>query len=306
MKIVLDAKHKMSDTLTMNKLDTPTRAKIIHMLVEGASLRSISRIADVSINTVTKLLVDAGTVAAAYHDQNVRGLQSKRLQCDEIWSFCYAKKANVQAAKKAPEGAGDVWTWTALDADSKLMVSWHVGDRTVEDAVWLLEDVQARIKTRIQLTTDGLGSYPPAVAQVFGLDIDFAQLVKVYRTEHGVSPERRYSPPVCVGSLRTRRRGTAQRGPYQHMLCGAQNLNMRMGMRRFTRLTNAFSKKIENHNHSLALYFLYYNFVRIHKTLKISPAMTAGVTNKLWNIEDIVALLDARDARKKEISRHRI
>jgi hypothetical protein len=162
--------------------------------------------------------VDAGTVAAAYHDQNVRSLQSKRLQCDEIWSFCYAKQRNVTGAKAAPDGAGDVWTWTALDADSKLMVSWHVGDRTVEDAVWLLEDVQARIKNRIQLTTDGLGSYPPAVAQVFGLDIDFAQLVKVYRTEHGVSPERR--PPVCVGSLRLAVGGTAQRGSYQHKLCG--------------------------------------------------------------------------------------
>lgn len=286
--------------VAMNKLDTPTRAKIIHMLVEGASLRSISRIADVSINTVTKLLVDAGMVAAAYHDQNVRGLQSKRLQCDEIWSFCYAKKANVPAAKKAPEAAGDVWTWTALDAESKLMVSWHVGDRTVEDAVWLLEDVQARIKSRIQLTTDGLGAYPPAVAQVFGLDIDFAQLQKVYRAESGASPERRYSPPVCVGTLRNIVEGRPAEDKISTSYVERQNLNMRMGMRRFTRLTNAFSKKIENHGHSLALYFLYYNFVRIHKSLKMSPAMAAGVTDKLWAVEDIVGLLDARDARRAE------
>ena len=291
---------KVHIMLGMNKLDTPTRAKIIHMLVEGASLRSISRVADVSINTVTKLLIDAGTVAAAYHDQNVRGLQSKRLQCDEIWSFCYAKKANVPAAKKAPEGAGDVWTWTALDADSKLMVSWHVGDRTVEDAVWLLEDVQARIKNRIQLTTDGLGAYPPAVAQVFGLDIDFAQLVKIYRSEHGTSPERRYSPPVCVGSVRLAIEGRPDEKKISTSYVERQNLNMRMGMRRFTHLTNAFSKKIANHGHSLALYFLYYNFVRIHKTLKMSPAMAAGVTNKLWSVEDIVALLDARDERKAQ------
>jgi IS1 family transposase len=286
--------------LGMNKLDTPTRAKIIHMLVEGASLRSISRVADVSINTVTKLLVDAGTVAAAYHDQNVRGLQSKRLQCDEIWSFCYAKKANVAAAKKAPEAAGDVWTWTALDADSKLMVSWHIGDRTAEDAVWLLEDVQARIKSRIQLTTDGHGAYPPAVAQVFGIDIDFAQLVKIYRSEHGVSPERRYSPPVCVGSLRLAVEGRPDEDKISTSYVERQNLNMRMGMRRFTRLTNAFSKKIENHGHSLALYFLYYNFVRIHKSLKTTPAQAAGVTDKLWEIEDIVGLIDVVDARKRE------
>jgi IS1 family transposase len=282
----------------MNKLDTPTRAKIVHMLVEGSSLRSISRVADVSINTVTKLLVDAGTVAAAYHDQNVRGLQSKRVQCDEIWSFCYAKKANVKTAKAAPGGAGDVWTWTAIDADSKLMVSWHVGDRTIDDAVWLLEDVQARIKTRIQLTTDGLGSYPPAVAQVFGIDVDYAQLVKIYRADGPATPERRYSPAICTGATRNPVEGRPDDAHISTSYVERQNLNMRMGMRRFTRLTNAFSKKIDNHSHSLALYFLYYNFVRIHKTLKMSPAMAAGVTDKLWSVEDIVGLLDARDERK--------
>jgi IS1 family transposase len=289
--------HIMS---SMNKLDTLTRAKIIHMLVEGSSLRSISRIADVSINTATKLLVDAGTVAAAYHDQNVRALQSKRVQCDEIWSFCYAKKANIKTAKAAPEGAGDVWTWTALDADSKLMVSWHVGDRTIDDAVWLLEDVQARIKSRIQLTTDGLGSYPPAVAQVFGIDVDYAQLVKIYRGDAASSPERRYSPAVCTGATRQTVEGRPDDSHISTSYVERQNLNMRMGMRRFTRLTNAFSKKIDNHSHSLALYFLYYNFVRIHKTLKMSPAMAAGVTDRLWSVEDIVALLDARDARKAQ------
>lgn len=300
MTTFLDAKHKMSDSGAMNKLDTQTRAKIIHMLVEGSSLRSISRVCDVSINTVPKLLVDAGTVAAAYHDQNVRGLQSKRVQCDEIWSFCYAKKANVPCAKAAPEGAGDVWTWTALDADSKLMISWHVGDRTARDAVWLLKDAQARIKNRIQLTTDGHSSYPPAVAEVFGIDIDFAQLVKTYRIEHGVSPERRYSPPVCVGAMRLAVEGSPDEDHISTSYVERQNLNMRMGMRRFTQLTNAFSKKVENHCHSLALYFLYYNFVRLHKTLKVSPAIAAGVADKLWNVEDIVALIDARDARRVE------
>jgi IS1 family transposase len=290
---------------SMNKLDTPTRAKIIHMLVEGSSLRSISRVADVSINTVTKLLVDAGTVAAAYHDQNVRGLQSKRVQCDEIWSFCYAKQKNVKDAKAAPEGSGDVWTWTALDADTKLMVSWHVGDRAIEDAVWLLEDVQARIKSRIQLTTDGHGAYPAAVAQVFGIDVDYAQLVKIYRGDASTSPERRYSPAVCTGAVHQTVEGRPDDAYISTSYVERQNLNMRMGMRRFTRLTNAFSKKIENHSHSLALYFIYYNFVRIHKTLKMSPAMAAGVTDKLWAVEDIVALLDARDARKLEQRKQR-
>lgn len=284
----------------MNKLDTPTRAKAIHMLVEGSSLRSISRVCDVSINTVTKLLVDAGTVAAAYHDQNVRRLQSKRVQCDEIWSFCYAKKANVAHAKAAPEGAGDVWTWTALDADSKLMVSWHTGERTYDDAVWLLEDVQARIRSRIQLTTNGLGSYPPAVAQVFGIHVDFAQLVKLYGGEGGTTPERRYSPAVCIGAIPHPVVGRPDEDYISTSYVERQNLNMRMGMRRFTRLTNAFSKKVEIHCHSLALYFLYYNFVRIHKSLKVSPAMAAGVIDKLWAIEDIVGLLEARDARRAE------
>ena len=174
-------------------------------------MRSISRMADVSINTVTKLLVDAGTDLRAYHEQNVRGVHSKRVQCDEIWRFCYAKQKNVAAAKAAPEEAGDVWTWTAIDADTKLMVSWHVGDRTVEDATWLLEDVQARINTRIQLTSDGLGSYLLAVAAVFGIDVDFAQLVKIYGAEGGVTPERRYSPATCLGATKNAVEG----GPIQ-------------------------------------------------------------------------------------------
>ena len=223
-------------------------------------------------------------------------MQSKRVQCDEIWSFCYAKKANVPNAKSAPDGAGDVWTRTALDADSKLMVSWHTGERTYDDAVWLLEDVQARIRSR--LTTDGLGSYPPAAAQVFGIDVDYAQLVKVYRADAPTSPERRYCPPVGTAAFRHPAEGRPDEDHISTSYVERQNLNMRMGMRRFTRLTNAFSKKVENHCHSLALYFLYYNFVRIHKSLKTAPAMAAGVTDKLWAIEDIVALLDARDERK--------
>lgn len=295
---IRDAKHKMSYCRVMNKLDTAIRAKIIHLLVEGASLQSISRVADVSTSTVTKLLIDAGTVAAAYHDQRVRGLKSQRVQCDEIWSFCYAKQKNVAAAKAAPDGAGDVWTWTALDADNKFMVSWFVGDRSAEAATWLLEDVQARVKNRVQLTTDGHAAYVPAVAQVFGIDVDFAQLVKLYGNESALSPERRYSPATCLGAVKTTAEGRPDPDHISTSYVERQNLNMRMGMRRFTRLTNAFSKKIENHGHSLALYFLYYNFVRIHKSLKVTPAMAAGVTDRLWSVEDIVALIDARDARK--------
>jgi IS1 family transposase len=284
----------------MNKLPVGTRALIIHQLVEGASLRSISRIADVSINTVTKLLIDAGTVAAAYHDQNVRGLQTKRMQCDEIWSFCYSKQANVEAAKAAPDYAGDVWTWTALDAESKMIVSWHVGGRTAEDALYLMEDVNARVRTRMQLTTDGLAAYISAVENTLGADVDYAQLVKHYGSDGGgKSPEKRYSPAVCLGASKSPVQGTPDKKYISTSYVERQNLNMRMGMRRFTRLTNAFSKKIENHCHSLALYFLYYNFVRIHKTLKTSPAMAAGVSDRLWDMTDIVALIDARDERKK-------
>lgn len=289
---------------SMNKLPIAKRAQILHQLVEGASLRSISRIADVSINTVTKLLIDAGTVAAAYHDQNVRGLQTKRLQCDEIWSFCYAKQKNVAGAKAAPDGAGDVWTFTALDAESKMMVSWEVGDRDATSAYLLMEDVQARVKSRMQLTTDGLGAYLSAVEGVFGAAIDYAQLVKHYGEEKGKSPEKRYSPAICTGATKTPVQGAPDEKHISTSYVERQNLNMRMGMRRFTRLTNAFSKKIENHCHSLALYFLYYNFVRIHKTLKVAPAMAAGVSDRLWGMEDIVALIDARNERRAAARRH--
>jgi IS1 family transposase len=287
----------------MNKLDLGKRVQILSMLVEGSSLRSISRVADVSINTVTKLLIDAGTVAAAYHDQHVRGLKSERLQCDEIWSFCYAKQKNVKDAKSAPEGAGDVWTFTALDSDSKLMVAWEVGDRDAYSAYLLMEDIQARVKGRLQLTTDGLAAYVSAVEGVFGGDVDFAQLVKKYGGESTKTPERKYSPAICLGATKHPVTGNPDDAHISTSHVERQNLNMRMGMRRFTRLTNAFSKKIENHCHSLALYFIFYNFIRIHKTLKMSPAMAAGVSDRLWSMEDVVLLIDAAQARKIERKR---
>jgi IS1 family transposase len=283
----------------MNKLPLQKRVQILSMLCEGSSMRSISRVCDVSINTVSKILVDAGQVCAAYHDQYVRGLTCKRVQCDEIWSFCYSKDKNVKAAKAAPEGAGNVWTWTALDADTKLICTWAVGGRDADSARNIMEDLQSRVKTRMQITTDGLRLYLDAVQEAFGADgADYAQLIKIFGAPEGKGNERRYSPAQCVGIKKIAVDGDPDVKHVSTSYVERQNLNMRMGMRRFTRLTNAFSKKLENHCHALALYFMFYNFARIHKTLKISPAMAAGVTDKLWNMEDIVALIDARDERK--------
>jgi IS1 family transposase len=276
----------------MNKLPLAKRVLILNMLVEGSSMRSISRVADVSINTVTKILVDAGEACAKYHDEHVRGVTASRIQCDEIWSFLYAKEKNVATAKAAPKDAGDVWTWTALDADSKLIVSCFVGDRSGQSAIALMDDLRSRLENRVQLTTDGHKAYLEAVEGAFGGDVDYAQLVKLY----GASPESmkgRYSPADCIGARKDAIEGNPDMAHVSTSYVERQNLNMRMGMRRFTRLTNAFSKKLENHCHTLALYFMFYNFVRIHKTVKMSPAMAAGVTGKLWSMEDIAALMDA-------------
>lgn len=283
----------------MNKLSHAARAQILSLLVEGSSLRSISRVCDVSINTVTKLLVDAGTVCAAYHDQYVTSIKSKRIQCDEIWSFCYAKEKNVAHAKSAPDGAGDVWTWTAIDADTKLMLSWAVGDRTAECARAFMDDVAGRLASRVQLTTDGHRVYLDAVMGAFD-QVDFAQLVKLYGDEGGKRAEKKYSPSECTGAIKTPVAGSPDPRHISTSYVERQNLNMRMGMRRFTRLTNAFSKKIDNHLHALALYFMFYNFVRIHKTLRVSPAMAARVTDKLWDISDLVQLIEAYEVRKRD------
>lgn len=278
----------------MNKLPLEKRVQILSMLCEGSSMRSISRVVGVSINTVTKLLVDAGEACAAYHDEHVRGVQAKRVQCDEIWSFAYAKQKNVEAAKAAPDGAGDVWTWTALDADHKLIVSWLVGSRDAEDANAFMLDVADRLAGRVQLTTDGHKAYLEAVEGAFGADVDYAQLVKLY----GTAPEAargRYSPAVCVGARKDDVNGKPKREHVSTSYVERQNLTMRMSMRRFTRLTNAFSKKVENHCHALALYFVWYNFCRQHKSLGgVSSAMAAGVTDTLRDMEWIVGLIDAR------------
>ena len=282
----------------MNKLPTEKRVEILGMLVEGMSLRATSRLSGASINTVTKLLVDVGTACQTYHDEHVRDLECQRVQCDEIWSFCYAKAKNVEAAKAAPEGAGDVWTWTALDADSKLIVSWLVGGRDAECANEFMQNVADRLSSRVQLTTDGHHAYLDAVDRAFGIDVGFAQLIKLYGQAH--DSHKRYSPPVCVGAIKEPFNGDPNKRHISTSFVERQNLTMRMHMRRFTRLTNAFSKKVENHAHALALHFMFYNFVRIHKTLRVTPAMAAGVTDRLWEMEDIVALVDANEPMPKK------
>ena len=278
----------------MNKLSKKKRAKIIKMLVEGSSLRSIGRIEDVSINTVSKLLVEAGAACAEYHDKVVRGVRSQHVQLDEIWQFCYAKEKNVPFAKAAPDWSGDAWTWTALDSDSKLIVSFVTGDRSMTTALVFLDDLKSRLADRIQLTSDGHGVYLGAVERVFGADVDFAQLVKMYGQPEGeTATESRYSPGECTGTKKKRIVGNPDPGKISTSYVERHNLTMRMSMRRFTRLTNAFSKKIDNHAAALALYFVFYNFCRIHKTLRMTPAMAAGITDTLHDAEWIVDLVDA-------------
>ncbi|MDE0512537.1 MAG: IS1 family transposase [Gammaproteobacteria bacterium] len=280
----------------MNKLNRDKRTLILKLLVEGSSMRSISRATGVSINTVTKLMIDAGLACAEYHDKMVRNVKASRIQCDEIWSFCYAKQKVVPIAKKAPEGAGDVWTWTAIDAESKLIVSYLVGGRDSDYALEFMDDIKARLKNRVQMTTDGHKAYLEAVEDAFGADVDYAQLIKLY----GATPkeeQRRYSPSACIGARKAKVTGNPEWDHVSTSYVERHNLTMRMSMRRFTRLTNAFSKKIDNHIHSLSLYFVYYNFCRIHKTLRVTPAMEAGLTDTAHDMGFIVDLIDAREPK---------
>lgn len=280
----------------MNKLAASDRAHILQLLCEGMSIRAVTRVTGASKNTVIKLLNDAGRACHAYHDVHVREVQAKRVQVDEIWSFCYAKQKNVADAKKAPDGAGDIWTWTAIDADTKLVLSYFVGGRDGECAQWFIDDLKARLATRVQLTSDGHRAYLEAVESAFGADIDYAQLVKIY----GAAPDGgkgRYSPAECTGIKKTTIEGKPDEAHVSTSYVERQNLTMRMHMRRFTRLTNAFSKKVENHAYAVALHFMYYNFVRIHGKLRLTPAMAADVTDRLWEISDIVALVEAADEK---------
>jgi len=277
----------------MNKKSIKERAQILSLLVEGNSLRATTRIiretqGGCSINTVTKLLEEIGEACAWYQDQNLRNLPCKRVQVDEIWSFVYSKQKNV------PEGmegeAGDVWTWTAIDADTKLVPSWRIGSRDADAALDFISDLGSRMANRIQLTSDGHKAYIEAVEQTFGTEIDYAMLVKVYgETSEG---QKRYSSASFTGSTKRVMAGNPDQAAVSTSFAERQNLTMRMSMRRFTRLTNAFSKKVENHGHAIALHFMHYNFCRIHKSLKVTPAMAAGVSQTLWSLEDVVKMAD--------------
>lgn len=292
MQYFLDPKHKSSYKMGMNKLPIQKRRQILAMLCEGSSMRSISRVVDVSINTVSKLLVDAGEACLALHDEMVRNVKARHVQCDEIWSFCYAKQANVPKAKAAPDGAGEVWTWTAIDSDTKLMIAYFVGDRSGQSAMCLMDDLRDRLANRVQLTTDGHRVYLDAVEGAFGIDVDFAQLIKLYGSAGGHGQEIRYSQPVCTGIVKRPISGSPDLKETSTSYVERMNLSIRMQNRRFTRLTNAFSKKLDNHIHALALYFAFYNFCRIHKSLRVTPAMEAGLTDRVWSFDDIIAKID--------------
>lgn len=271
-------------------MDTRKRAQIVASLVEGNSIRATCRMTGAAKNTVVKLLVDLGTVCAEYQDKTLRDLPCKRIQCDEVWSFCYSKEKNVPEGKKGVFGYGDVWTWTAICADTKLVPSWLVSDRSASAAMQFINDLASRLKNRVQLTTDGHRVYVNAVEEAFGSDVDYAMLVKLY----GEDPQtqKRYSPAMCTGVEKTIITGKPDLKHVSTSFVERQNLTMRMSMRRFTRLTNAFSKKVENLAHAVSLHFMYYNFARIHQSLRVTPAMEAGVSDHVWDIEEIVNLLD--------------
>ena len=256
-------------------------------------MRAITRLTGASINTVSKLMVDAGEACAAFHNENVRGVESARIQCDEIWSFVYAKEKNVKKAKAAPPAAGDTWTWTALDADSKLLVSWMIGPRDSMTALYLMDDVRERLENRVQITTDGHRAYLEGVEGAFGSDVDYAMLVKIYGKSSGES-DRRYSPAECIGTRKRIIQGDPDPEKISTSYVERHNLTMRMGMRRFTRLTNGFSKRVEKHAAMVARFAVHYNFCRMHKTLRCTPAMEAGMDTTVRDLEWIVELIDAR------------
>ena len=274
----------------MNRLSEKKRTAVVGALVEGCSIRATVRTTGVAKNTIVKLLVDLGAACAKYQDQHLRNLKCRRIECDEIWSFVYAKQKNVELAKNAPESAGDVWTWTALDADSKLVPSWLIGTRDLGTAYTFMHDLADRLSSLVQLTTDDHRPYLEAVESAFVEDIDFAQLVKVYGSDP--EAEKRYSPAKCLGCNMKTVTGTPNPKHVSTSYVERQNLTMRMSMKWFARLSNGFSRKLENHAATVALYFMYYNFARIHQTLRTTPAQAAGVTEKLWEIDDIVGLLE--------------
>lgn len=276
----------------MNKLDIKKQVQIIAALVEGNSIRATCRMTGAAKGTVLKLLADVGQACAEYQDKTLTNLPCKRVQCDEIWSFCYAKDKNVPEDKKGQFGYGDVWTFTALCADSKVVPTWRIGSRNIETATEFMQDLAGRMKNRIQLTTDGHRMYLDAVDNAFGSEVDFSQLIKLYGNE--VEKEVRYSPAQCTGAKKARITGKPDLDHVSTSYVERQNLTMRMTMRRFTRITNAFSKKLENLAHAVALHFMHYNFCRVHQTLRVTPAMEAGITDHVWGIEEIPSLLNPK------------
>jgi len=281
----------------MNRLPTAKRAKILKLLTEGMSMRAIARTEDVSPNTVDKILVEAGKVCAEMHDEMVRDVNAKRIQCDEIWSFSYCKQRTLTTAKAAPEDAGDVWTWTAIDADSKLIVSYLVGDRSGQAAIELMDDVRARLANRVQISTDGHRAYLEAVEGAFGGDVDYAQVIKLFGPTP--SPAGRYSPAECTGIKKVRVEGNPDEKHVSTSFVEAHNKTMRMHMRRFTRLTNGHSKKVANHAHMVALYTFFYNFIRTHSKLKMTPAMEAKIAATFSTFDDVIARIDAASPSAK-------
>ena len=280
----------------MNRLPPEARAQILTLLCEGMAIRAITRVTGASKNTIAKLLGEVGQACAAYHDQHVRGLNCQRVQMDEIWSFIFCKNDNVKRAKNAPEEAGDVWTWTAIDADSKLLVSWLVAGRDTYSALRFVDDLKSRLTSRVQLTSDGHRPYLTAVDTVFGDAVDYAMLQKIYGADQ--KGEKRYSPAICLGANKRTITGNPDKKHISTSYAERANLTMRMHMRRFTRLTNAFSKKIENHVAAVALHTMFYNFARVHQTLRITPAMAAGIADRVWDVADIVKVLEAWESQQ--------
>jgi IS1 family transposase len=276
----------------MNSLTVSQRAQILSLLVEGTSVNATCRITGAAKGTVLKLLADVGTACAAYQDRVMRKLPCKQVQCDEIWAFVGMKEKNVPAAFKGTLGYGDVFTWTAIDADTKLIPCWHVGTRDASSANAFIDDMAQRMTGRVQLTTDGHKAYLRAVESAFGGDIDYAMLVKLYGPSTGGKQERRYSQGECCGSVKGTVCGNPNEKDISTSYVERANLTMRIGMRRFTRLTNGFSKKLENHMHAVSLHFMHYNFCRIHKTLRVTPAMEAGIDDHVWSLEEVVMMAD--------------
>lgn len=280
----------------MNKLSTAKRVAVVAALVEGNSIRATARMTNVSKPTILKLLADLGAACATYQDVAVRGVRARRVQVDEIWQFVYAKAKNVPEEKRGTFGYGDVWTWVALDADSKMILSWRLGPRDLATAYDLMHDLAERITNRVQLTTDGLKVYMEAVESAFMGDVDYAMLSKVYGSDPAA--EKRYSPAKILSSTTEVITGRPNPKHISTSFVERQNLTMRMSIRRFTRLTNAFSKKLENHAAAVALHYMHYNFCRVHQTLRVTPAMEAGLTDRVWSLADVVALLDAEPATR--------